>query len=148
MDIGGVFGRLIQELEGIVEGMGARGYQRRAFVLRGGRLEVELEPEWVSGRRELYLGVSGAGDPQAVARAAGGWKLVPPGQLKAVLQRRLGGLELKWLARAPVGLPAKPDGAYARVVSGGPLWSSVQQELVLVLSGAEATGWRFDLYVV
>jgi len=58
-DLGGCFGRIKQALEALLERLASPSYLRRSFKLRKDRLEVDLEPDWVSGRRRLLVGVSG-----------------------------------------------------------------------------------------
>ncbi|MCB2188042.1 MAG: type VI secretion system baseplate subunit TssK [Deltaproteobacteria bacterium] len=132
----------------LLDRLAAPAYIRRPFIIRHDRLEVDLDPDWVSGQHQLFLGVVGDDDPDTLVRKMAVAKLCAPRDLEIVVQRRVGGLPVNWLRLPPPSLPAKSDGMYGQLAPGGSMWSGVQDDLTLTLSGVESLGYRFDLFVV
>lgn len=145
---GECFNGLAAILGTLLDRLAAPAFIRRGFILRNDRLEVDLESDWVTGRRQLYVGVGGDDEPESMSRKVAGLKLCAPRDLNTVIQRRLGAIPIRWLRMPPSALPANLDGILGQITPGGSLWSGVQDDLVLVLSGAEGLHYRFDLYVV
>jgi type VI secretion system protein ImpJ len=147
-DLGGCFGRIKQALEALLERLASPSYLRRSFKLRKDRLEVDLEPDWVSGRRRLFVGVSGSDDPETMAGKAAGLKICAPRDREEILHRRLGAIPIEWLRTAPPPLPGRGKTLYGRIAAGGPFWAGVQEDLALVLMGSESLPYSYDLYIV
>ncbi len=119
----------------------------RPFVSAAGRMEVDLEPDWLTGGRRLFVRVTGAGGYEETVRKMSGIKFTAPTQFAQVVQRRLQGVQVSWMRRQPNTLPPAEGGVYGEINQTGQFWSSVQNELALVAGGAEEMPYRFDLFV-
>ena len=145
---GPCFQALRRNLEAMLERLASPSYLRRSFVLKRDRLQVDLNQDWVSGRRHLYLGVSGNQPPEDMKAKVAGIKICAPRDLEEVRQRRLGAIPIEWLSKAPSPLPGRGKILYGRITAGGPFWAGVQEDLALDILGHEDVPYRFDLYVV
>ncbi len=145
---GPCFQALRRNLEAMLERLASPSYLRRSFVLKGDRLQVELNQDWVTGQRHLYLGVSGNEPPEDMKAKVAGIKVCAPRDLEEVLHRRLGAIPIQWLVKAPAPLPGRGRILYGRITAGGPFWAGVQEDLALDVLGHQDVPYRFDLYVV
>jgi type VI secretion system protein ImpJ len=125
----------------------ARGYIRRQFVSNRGRMEVDLEREWLSGGRKLYLCVSGAGGFSEVMKRMSAIKVCAPSHFVQVLQRRIQAVQLSWMRQPPSSLPAAEGAVYAEIIQSGRFWPGVVTEGALAVGSAEKFPYRLDLFV-
>ena len=147
-DLGGCFGRLREQLNLLLGRLGAAAYIQRGFIARRGRLEVDMEADWVTGRRQIYLAVASDEEMDRVAARLTGIKLCSPKDFAEVVQRRLGGLGVNWLRQPPAALPPKRYSLFGQISASGPMWGGVQEELTMALGGVEGLPYRFDMIVV
>jgi len=119
----------------------------RPFVSNAGRMEVDLEPDWLTGGRRLFIRVTGAGGYEETVKKMAAVKICAPTHFAQVVQRRLQGVQVAWMRRQPNTLPPAEGGVYGEIRQSGQFWTGVQNELALVAGGAEEMPYRFDLFV-
>ena len=147
-DLGLCFGSMSAILITLLQKLAAPSFQRRAFTIKRERLMADLQADWVTGRHQLFLAVSGLADVEEAQAQLSGLKLCAPSDRESVVQRRLAALNISWLRQPPGNLPAVEQRVYGAVQTSGPYWSRVQDDLALVISGVEDLPLNFDLYVV
>ena len=145
---GPCFRALKRTLWTILERLASPAFIRRSFMRHGERLEVDLEQDWVAGNRQLYICASGGPDQETIVGKVAGVKLCAPRDIETVVQRRLGALSVNWLRLTPGSLPSRTDAAYGIISQSGNMWSGVQEDRVLALTGAENIPYNFELFVV
>ena len=147
MRLGECFESSIETLRQLCTILDARGYIRREFVANQGRMEVDLDREWLSGERKLYLCVSGAGGYTEVMQRMAAIKVCAPSHFVQVLQRRIQAVQLSWLRHPPSSLPAGEGAVYAEILQSGRFWPGVVTEGALAVGSAEKFPYRLDLFV-
>lgn len=173
-DLGAGFFALKRQIDDLLNVFVEPEYKIRAFVGAGMRMEVALEPAWVTTGWQLFIGVESPLDADAVIRL-----LTRPGQLDVKIGSgervdtifRMGQAGLRFLPvnRPPRVLPAKQGLYYFQVNRDAQEleWQNVQrsltlairlnenlilgniqgQEVLTIQSGGETTTLRFSLYV-
>lgn len=124
-----------------------QGYIRRPFAENQGRMEVDLDAEWLSGSRKLYIAITGAGDYNEAIKRFASIRVCAPSHFVQVLQRRIQALQLQWLRRSPSSLPAGEGMVYAEVLQTGRFWPGVVTEMALAVGSSEKLPYRFELFV-
>ena len=124
-----------------------QGYIQRQFNPNQGRMEVNLDTEWLSGQRKLYICITGAGEYSDVIKRMAAVKVCAPSHFVQVLQRRIQAVQLQWLRQPPSSLPASQGAVYAEVMQSGRFWPGVVTEKALAVGSAEKFPFRLDLFV-
>lgn len=147
LKIGACFTAADEVLRKLISIIDVQSYVFRKFKPAQGRMEVDLDSEWIPKDRKLYIRVSGAGDYGEVIKKLSGVKLCAPSHYTQVLQRRIQALQIQWLRRSPGSLPASEGTVYAEVIKEGPFWPGVEKELAFALGTYEELPYQFELYV-
>ena len=147
-ELGTCFRRIYKNLATLLEHLATPSYVRRNFVLRKDRMQVELRADWASGARQIYIAVRGTDSPETKMQQVAGLKLCAPSDLDEVKHRRLEGIPVEWLKKAPSLLPSRENLLYGSITAGGDFWSTVQEDLALDLLGYESLPYKFDLFIV
>lgn len=147
LQLGGCFQTAIELLRKQCTSLDAQDYVRRPFVDRQSHWEVDLDAEWLSGARKLYVCVSGAGDYNEVIKKLAAVRVCAPSHFAQVLQRRIQALHLQWLRRPPSSLPATEGAVYAEVMQAGRFWPGVMTERALAVGSSERLAYRLELFV-
>ena len=135
---------IIRQLCGILD---TQGYIRRQFVQNHGRMEVDLDREWLLGDRKIYMCVQGAGRYNEVLKKMGAIKVCAPSHFVQVLQRRIQAVQFQWLRQPPSTLPATEGAVYAEIIQSGRFWPGVVTECALAVGSSEPFPYRLDLFV-
>jgi type VI secretion system protein ImpJ len=147
-NLGNCFMGIKEVIDGLLDRIGTSTFFQRSFQFRNDRLEVDLEEDWVSGVRLLYLGITGEEDISRLEQKVSRLKLCAPGDFSAVIQRRLEGLGIRRLHRAPATLPERADTNYYQMRMEGDFWRSIEQERTIAVVGSEDLNYSLTLYVV
>lgn len=147
LKLGECFETSIDILRRLCAILDTQGYIRRQFVLNQGRMEVDLEREWLSGDRKIYLCVSGAGGYSEAIKRMSPVKVCAPSHFVQVLQRRIQAVQLQWMRQPPSTLPAPEGSVYAEVMQSGRFWPGVITESSLAVGSAEKFPYRLELFV-
>ena len=147
MKLGECFDSAYNILEQLATILDARGYIRRKFVSNQGRMEVDLDREWLSSGRKLYLCVHGAGSYTDVMKRMAAVKVCAPSHFVQVLQRRIQAVQLSWMRQAPSSLPASDGAVYAEIVQSGRFWPGVETEGALAVGSEEKFPFNLELFV-
>ncbi len=147
-DLGKCFLGIKEVIDGLLDRIGTSTFFQRTFQFRNDRLEVDLEEDWVSGTRLLYLGVTGEEDISRLEKRISRLKLCSPRDFSAVIQRRLGGVGIRRLRRVPATLPERTGTYYFQVNMEGDFWHSIEQDKIIAIVGSGDLDYTFTLYVV
>jgi len=147
-DLGKSFSEIKEVMDGLLDRIGTSTFFQRSFLYRNDRFEVDLEEDWVSGARILYIGVGGEEDNSRLERNVARLKLCAPQDFDAIVQRRLGGLGMRRLRRIPATLPERAGTYYFQINMEGDFWRGIEQEKIIAIVGAGELNYTFTLYVV
>jgi type VI secretion system protein ImpJ len=147
-DLAKCFLGIKEVLDSLMDRIGTSTFLQRSFQVRNDRLEVDLEEDWVSGMRLLYLGVSGEDDISQLEQKMSRLKICAPRDFSAVIQRRLGGVGIRRLRRVPAALPERAGTSYFQISMAGDFWRSIEEDKTIAIVGAEELDYSFTLYVV
>jgi type VI secretion system protein ImpJ len=125
----------------------AQGYIQRQFAANHDRMEVDLEQEWLSGDRKLYICINGAGGYNDVMKKMAAIKVCAPSHYVQVLQRRIQAIQIQWMRQPPSSLPATEGSVYAEIIQSGRFWPGVVTESALAVGSSEKFPYRLDLFV-
>jgi type VI secretion system protein ImpJ len=147
-DLGKCFLEIKEVIEGLLDRIGTSTFFQRSFQVRDDRFEVDLEEDWVSGTRLLYLGVSGEEDVSRLEQRMSRLKLCSQRDSSAVIQRRLGGVGIRRLRKVPATLPERTGTYYFQINMEGDFWRTIEEDKTIVIVGAQDLDYSFTLYVV
>jgi len=147
-DLGKCFLGIKEVIDGLMDRIGTSTFFQRSFQFRNEQLEVDLEDEWVSGNRLLYIGVSGEDSLERLDRNISRLKLCAPSDLAAVTQKRLAGVGMQRLRRVPATLPERTDTFYFQIMMEGNFWQGIEQDKVIAIAGSKELDYTFVLYIV
>jgi type VI secretion system protein ImpJ len=147
-DLGKCFLEIKEVIEGLLDRIGTSTFFQRSFQFRNDRFEVDLEEDWVSGTRLLYLGVSGEEDVSRLEQRMSRLKLCSQRDFSAVIQRRLGGVGIRRLRKVPATLPERTGAYYFQINMEGDFWRTIEEDKTIVIVGAQDLDYSFTLYVV
>jgi type VI secretion system protein ImpJ len=147
-DLGRCFLEIKEVIDGLMDRIGTSTFFQRSFQFRNERLEVDLENDWVSGNRLLYIGVSGEESLERLDRNISRLKLCAPNDLAAVTQKRLAGVGMQRLRRVPATLPERAGMFYFQLNMEGNFWQGIEQDKIMAIAGSKDMDYSFILYVV
>jgi len=139
-DLGGCFGELKEHLDTLLDIVVEPEYKERPFIGAGSRMQVPLEPAWLEGSWQMYIGVHSSLDvPQCVNL------LTKPGQLDMkvgssdrvddLYRLGLAGLRFAPEPLPPSGLPKVSGQVYFRLAGDAknPEWTNLKKSLLLAV---------------
>jgi type VI secretion system protein ImpJ len=128
-DLAGCFLTVIKYVQLGLDTVAPTAFEKRYFERAGERLQVSLEPGWLSGARSLFLGVeTELSDQECQALLdAMDMKVGSGAQVEGYYKRRLKGLSLRPVARPPRALPAGPGTVYFQVERDQTFWRDVDE---------------------
>jgi type VI secretion system protein ImpJ len=147
-DLGRCFRGIKDVIDGLLDRIGTSSFFQRTFQFRNERFEVDLEDEWVSGNRLLYVGVTGEDNISRLDRNLGRLKVCAPQDVATVTQKRLMGLGIRRLRRVPATLPERVGTYYFQLDMEGDFWAGIERDRILAITGGNDLNYTFDLYVV
>ena len=147
-DLGRCFRGIKDVIDGLLDRIGTSSFFQRTFQFRNERFEADLEDEWVSGNRLLYVGVTGEDNISRLDRNLGRLKVCAPQDVATVTQKRLMGLGIRRLRRVPATLPERVGTYYFQLDMEGDFWAGIERDRILAITGGNDLNYTFDLYVV
>ncbi|MBL8112123.1 MAG: type VI secretion system baseplate subunit TssK [Acidobacteria bacterium] len=141
------FGEMSHLFAGLLDRVAASRFVRVDFVLREDLLVAALPAE-AAGDADLYIGIESDLGEREVRNRIDIMKVGSVNDIPVLKQRRLFGLDLQLLKRAPNGLPAQDNNYYLMIEKSGPYWLNVVKEKVVAVSGALDPKLSFALYAV
>jgi len=122
--------------------------------MRPGVFELSLDPEWLAGAVNYFLGVELAAEArEAMELVANGVKLVAPADVEKVIKMVVHGIDLDYVRRPPISFPSRPNLQYFKIQTEGPSregWLNIVKERrAVVLSTLSALGKEaaYHMYV-
>ncbi|MDM8555571.1 type VI secretion system baseplate subunit TssK [Desulfococcaceae bacterium HSG7] len=147
-DLGFCFFKLADIINRMMDRIGSSTFMQRPFQHRNERLEVEIEEDWASGARLIYIGVEGEENLSRLDQNVIRLKLCAPQDASVILQKRLGGIGMNRLRRVPAALPDKIGTYYFQVSMESTYWENIEKERIMSLIGDAHPNYSFTLYVV
>jgi len=126
-DLGGCFTAVIKYVQLGLDLVPAAAFEKRYFERMGERLQVSLEPGWLTNLKSLYLGVEtelSDRECQALLDAMD-MKVGSGAQVEHYYRQRVQGLKLTPVARPPRALPAGTGVVYYQVERDPVFWRDV-----------------------
>lgn len=147
-DLGKCFLEMKEIIDSMLDRIGTSTFIQRSFQFRNDRFEADLDESWISGHRLFYIGVRGEENISRLDRNIGRFKICSPSDFTTVTQKRLGGLGVRRLRVLPSSLPEREGTYYLQINMEGDFWKSIEQDRVIVISGAKDLNYKFELYIV
>jgi type VI secretion system protein ImpJ len=134
-NIGGCFYAVIKYIQLGLDTLAPTSFEKRYFERVGERLQVTLEPGWLTATRSLFLGVeTELSDVECQSLlSALDMKMGSGAQVEHVFKRALRGLTLIPIARPPRQLPASTGVVYYQVERDPVFWKDVCESYTLAL---------------
>jgi type VI secretion system protein ImpJ len=126
-DIGGCFYTVIKYIQLGLDTIAPSAFEKRYFERNGERLQVSLEPGWLSSTRTLFLGVEtelGDDECEQLLRAMD-MKLGSTSRVEQIFKQALRGLKLVPIVRPPRALPAGAGIVYYQIERDQVFWRDV-----------------------
>lgn len=126
-DIGGCFYTVIKYIQLGLDTIAPAAFEKRYFERNGERLQVSLEPGWLSNTRTLFLGVETelADEECEQLLHAMDMKLGSTSRVEQIFKQALRGLKLVPVVRAPRALPAGSGIVYYQIERDQVFWRDV-----------------------
>ncbi|MHC5541943.1 type VI secretion system baseplate subunit TssK, partial [Singulisphaera rosea] len=126
-DLGGCFYTVIKYIQLGLDTIAPSAFEKRYFERNGERLQVSLEPRWLSSDQILFLGVEtelGDEDCEQLLRSMD-MKLGSTSRVEQIFKQALRGLKLVPMARPPRALPAGTGIVYYQIERDQVFWRDV-----------------------
>lgn len=126
-DIGGCFYTVIKYIQLGLDTIAPSAFEKRYFEKNGERLQVSLEPGWLSSTKTLFLGVEtelGDDDCEQLLRSMD-MKLGSTSRVEQIFKQALRGLKLVSIVRPPRALPAGSGIVYYQIERDQVFWRDV-----------------------
>lgn len=169
-DIGGCFYTVIKYIQLGLDTIAPSAFEKRYFEKNGERLQVSLEPGWLSSTKTLFLGVEtelGDDDCEQLLRSMD-MKLGSTSRVEQIFKQALRGLKLVPIVRPPRALPAGTGIVYYQIERDQVFWRDVadtcsmairmnlaratfQSDRILSVvppKGSKTTNLQFALFVI
>jgi type VI secretion system protein ImpJ len=126
-DLGGCFYTVIKYIQLGLDTIAPSAFEKRYFERNGERLQVSLEPGWMSKDRTLYLGVETelSDDECEQLLRSMDIKLGSTARVEQIFKQALRGLKLVPIARPPRALPAGAGIVYYQIERDQVFWRDV-----------------------
>jgi type VI secretion system protein ImpJ len=126
-DLGGCFHAVIKYVQLGLDTIAPSAFEKRYFERAGERLQVSMEPDWLTNVRSLFLGVETELSEQECQEVldAMDMKVGSGAQVENYFRRRLKGLKLTPVARPPRALPAGAGTVYFQIERDQVFWTDV-----------------------
>jgi type VI secretion system protein ImpJ len=136
-DLSGCFYKVIKHIQLGLDMIGPTAFEKRYFERLGDseRLQVSLEPAWLSDTKGLYLGVEtrlSDQECQDLLRSLD-MKMGSGKDVENIFRRALPGLTLEPIVRPPRALPAGSGIVYYQVKRDPVFWKDVTEEYTMAL---------------
>ena len=126
-DLGGCFHAVIKHVQDGLDSVAPSAFEKRYFERAGERLQVSMEPDWLSNVRSLFLGVEtelSDAECQQVLDSLD-MKVASGAQVENYFRRKLKALKLTPVSRPPRALPAGPGMVYFQIERDQIVWNDV-----------------------
>jgi type VI secretion system protein ImpJ len=132
-DLGGCFHAVIKYIRLGLDTIAPSAFEKRYFERAGERLQVSMEPDWLTNTRSLFLGVETELSDQECQEVldAMDMKVGSSAQVENYFRRRLKGLRLTPVARPPRALPAGAGTVYFQIERDQVFWNDVADTYTL-----------------
>ena len=134
-DLGGCFHAVIKHVQDGLDSAAPSAFEKRYFERAGERLQVSMEPDWMSNVRSLFLGVEtelSDSECQQVLDTMD-MKMGSGAQVENYFRRKLQGLKLTPVSRPPRALPAGPGMVYFQIERDQAVWNDVAETYTLAI---------------
>jgi len=134
-DLGGCFAAVIEQIRLGLDLVAPSAFEKRYFERVGDRLQVSLEPSWLTNAKTLFLGVeTELGDEQCeqLLRSMD-MKMGSGHRVEHIFKQALRGLKLVPVVRPPRALPAGAGVVYYQVERDPNFWKDVAETGVMAL---------------
>ena len=146
--LGECYRSLVYTLDRLLDKILAGQFIRVDFKPEGDHLLATMQTSWLSGRSEVYLCIESELTDRELSRRLLTVKVAGRDKLEEATRRRLFGLTVEPLQRAPSGLPGRRDYHYFAVTQEGPYWQSVVNNSEVAVSGGIDPKLRFVMYII
>lgn len=126
-DLGGCFYTVIKYIQLGLDTIAPSAFEKRYFERNGERLQVSLEPGWLSSTKTLFLGVEtelGDDECEQLLRSMD-MKLGSTSRVEQIFKQALRGLKLVPMVRPPRALPAGTGIVYYQIERDQVFWRDV-----------------------
>jgi type VI secretion system protein ImpJ len=126
-DLGGCFYTVIKYIQLGLDTIAPSAFEKRYFERHGERLQVSLEPGWLSSTKTLFLGVEtelSDEECEQLLRAMD-MKLGSTSRVEQIFKQALRGLKLVPIVRPPRSLPAGTGVVYYQIERDQVFWRDV-----------------------
>lgn len=126
-DLGGCFYAVIKYIQLGLDTIAPSAFEKRYFERNGERLQVSLEPGWLSSTKTLFLGVEtelGDDECEQLLRAMD-MKMGSTSRVEQIFKQALRGLKLVPMVRPPRALPAGSGIVYYQIERDQVFWRDV-----------------------
>ena len=132
-DLGGCFYTVMKYIQLGLDTIAPSAFEKRYFERAGERLQVSMEPGWLTNTRSLFLGVETELSDQECQEVldAMDMKVGSGSQVENYFRRRLKGLKLTPVARPPRALPAGAGTVYFQIERDQVFWNDVADTYTL-----------------
>lgn len=145
--LGSCFQRLVYTVNRLLDKILSGDFITVPFVLEGELLIARLQEEWI-GKSEMYLCIVSDMTDRQLERPLMTIKIGASEDLPLLRQRRLFGLDIELLRRAPGGLPARENLHYYNINQDGEYWQNVCRHREIAIAGGIDPQLKFVLYVI
>ncbi len=128
-NLGGCFYAVIKHIQSGLDTLAPSAFEKRYFDRMGERLQVTLEPGWLTSTKTLFLGVETELDDEQCQQLLGAMdmKLGSGSQVEHIFKRALRGLTLVPVVRPPRALPAGSGIVYYQIERDQTFWRDVSE---------------------
>ena len=134
-NLGGCFYTVIKLIQLGLDTIAPSAFEKRYFDRVGERLQVTLEPAWLTNNRTLFLGVETELADEACQQLLGAMdvKLGSGTQVEHIFKRALRGLTLAPVVRPPRALPAGSGIVYYQIERDQTFWRDVAESYTMAI---------------
>jgi type VI secretion system protein ImpJ len=134
-DLGGCFSTVIEQIRMGLDLVAPSAFEKRYFERVGDRLQVSMEPNWLTNTRTLFLGVEtelGDEECEQLLRAVD-MKMGSGHRVEQIFKQALRGLKLVPIVRPPRALPAGAGVVYYQIERDPNYWKDVADTGVMAV---------------
>ena len=134
-DLGGCFYTVIKLIQQGLDTIAPTAFEKRYFEKAGEKLQVAMEPGWLTNTRALYLGVETELNDETCQQLLGSMdvKMGSSAQVEHIFKRALRGLALVPVVRPPRALPSGGGIVYYQIERDQTFWRDVAESYTMAV---------------